>query len=126
MSNIKVYEIGQRANCHMYACREYAKVAIGNPRFDSNSIHLCKKHAIEMLKALNSKYGEDLAEDVASEKEILSNLFGKALEDLKVGVLKKETVIETCKKLGLEASEEQTKDTLIEKLINHLEGGNKS
>jgi hypothetical protein len=123
MGEIKAYRIGQKAHCQMYGCRKDAKIAVGNPRFDINSIHLCEEHAMEVYEAYSKLYGVNESADVAAENMKYRRLLTESLKEVQNGSFKKDKAIEIAKEVGVEADDDMKKDTIMNNLIKFLEEG---
>jgi len=126
MSKVTIYNIGQRAHCHIYGCNNDASVAIGDPRFDIDSIHLCKEHSAKVYKELETQFKDvsDDVEDYMSKREdyrdVLIYLFGK-MSGFKII---KGDIVEAAKRLGQEIDEEEeTRVEILEGLIKYLKKG---
>lgn len=124
MSDVKVYEVNQGAHCSMYGCHDNVKLAVGNPRFDMDSIFLCEKHAKKIYEELRGVFNANMVgdDDPMKQNELYQHILVDVLE-VHGKKLNRETLQGICDQLNIVYTEEDVKDSLVDKCLKFLKGG---
>jgi hypothetical protein len=125
MAKVQVYKINNYAQCKIYGCHDKVELAVGDPRFDIDSIFLCEKHAKQVYEQLRSVFNANMVGDDDPQKQ--TELYQSILVDLieKQGDKFNNNIlygILDC--LNIEYKEDDIKSDLIGKSLKFLKGGN--